>query len=44
MPLVERRTTLIQAAAIMAMALPVLVFVLAQRAFMRGVVFQGVEK
>jgi multiple sugar transport system permease protein len=42
--LYSQETTLIQAAAIMAMALPVLVFVLAQRAFMRGVVFQGVEK
>lgn len=36
--------TVIQAAAIMAMALPVVVFFLAQRAFMRGVVFGGVEK
>jgi multiple sugar transport system permease protein len=36
--------TLIQAAAIMAMALPVVVFFLAQRTFMRGVVFSGVEK
>lgn len=36
--------TLIQAGAIMAMALPVIVFVIAQRAFMRGVVFGGVEK
>jgi multiple sugar transport system permease protein len=36
--------TLIQAAAIMAMAVPVVVFFLAQRAFMRGVVFGGVEK
>ena len=34
----------LQAAAIMAMALPVVVFFLAQRAFMRGVVFGGVEK
>jgi multiple sugar transport system permease protein len=36
--------TLIQAAAILAMALPVVVFFLAQRTFMRGVVFSGVEK
>jgi multiple sugar transport system permease protein len=36
--------TLIQAGAIMAMALPVVVFFLAQRAFMRGVVITGVEK
>ncbi len=36
--------TLIQAGAIMAMALPVIVFFLAQRAFMRGVVITGVEK
>lgn len=34
----------LQAAAILAMALPVVVFFLAQRAFMRGVVFAGVEK
>jgi multiple sugar transport system permease protein len=34
----------LQAAAIMAMALPVVVFFFAQRAFMRGVVFGGVEK
>ena len=36
--------TLLQAAALMAMVLPVLVFFFAQRAFMRGVVFGGVEK
>ena len=36
--------TLIQASALMAMAVPVLVFLLAQRAFMRGVVVTGVEK
>ena len=35
----RQEPTLIQAAAIMAMALPVVVFFLAQRAFMRGVVF-----
>ncbi|TAK02698.1 MAG: carbohydrate ABC transporter permease [Chloroflexota bacterium] len=42
--LYEQQPTLIQAAAIMAMALPVVLFFLAQRAFMRGVVFGGVEK
>jgi multiple sugar transport system permease protein len=36
--------TVIQAAALLAMALPVIVFFAAQRAFMRGVVFGGVEK
>jgi multiple sugar transport system permease protein len=36
--------TLIQAAALMTMAVPVVVFFLAQRAFMRGVVVTGVEK
>jgi multiple sugar transport system permease protein len=36
--------TLIQAAALMTMAVPVVVFLLAQRAFMRGVVVTGVEK
>jgi len=36
--------TLIQAAAVMAMALPVVVFFMAQRAFMRGVVVTGVDK
>ena len=36
--------TLIQASALMAMAVPVIVFLLAQRAFMRGVVVTGVEK
>ncbi|HEY7737130.1 MAG TPA: carbohydrate ABC transporter permease [Candidatus Limnocylindrales bacterium] len=40
----SQEPTLIQAAAIMAMAIPVVVFFLAQRAFMRGVVFSGVEK
>jgi multiple sugar transport system permease protein len=35
---------LIQATALMALALPVLVFVLAQRVFMQGVVVTGVEK
>ena len=42
--LYSQEPTLIQAAAIMAMALPVVVFFVAQRAFMRGVVFGGVEK
>ena len=36
--------TLIQAAALMTMAVPIAVFLLAQRAFMRGVVVTGVEK
>lgn len=36
--------TLIQMAALMTMAIPVIVFFLAQRAFMRGVVVTGVEK
>jgi multiple sugar transport system permease protein len=36
--------TLIQAAAVMAMIIPVMVFFLAQRAFMRGVVITGVDK
>jgi multiple sugar transport system permease protein len=36
--------TLIQAAALMTMAIPVVVFFLAQRSFMRGVVVTGVEK
>jgi multiple sugar transport system permease protein len=36
--------TLIQTAALMTMAIPVVVFFLAQRSFMRGVVVTGVEK
>ena len=36
--------TLIQAAALMTMAVPVVVFFLGQRAFMRTVVTTGVEK
>ena len=36
--------TLIQASALMTMAVPIVVFLLAQRAFMRGVVVTGVEK
>ncbi len=35
---------LIQAASLMAMALPVLLFFLAQRVFIQGVVVTGVEK
>jgi multiple sugar transport system permease protein len=42
--LYSQEPTLLQAGALMAMALPVVVFFLAQRAFMRGVVFSGVEK
>lgn len=42
--LYSQQPTLIQAAAIMAMLLPVVLFFVAQRAFMRGVVFGGVEK
>jgi multiple sugar transport system permease protein len=36
--------TLIQASALMTMIVPIVVFLLAQRAFMRGVVVTGVEK
>jgi multiple sugar transport system permease protein len=36
--------TLIQATSLMTMAVPVVVFFLAQRAFMRGIVITGVEK
>jgi multiple sugar transport system permease protein len=36
--------TLIQAAALMTMAVPIVIFLLAQRAFMRGVVVTGVDK
>jgi multiple sugar transport system permease protein len=36
--------TLIQASALLTMAVPVIVFFLAQRAFMRGVVVTGIEK
>jgi multiple sugar transport system permease protein len=35
---------LIQATAIMALALPMLIFLLAQRVFMQGVVITGVDK
>ena len=36
--------TLIQASALMTMVVPVVIFFLAQRSFMRGVVITGVEK
>jgi multiple sugar transport system permease protein len=36
--------TLIQASALLTMAVPIVVFLLAQRAFMRGVVVTGIEK
>ena len=42
--LYSTQPTLIQAAALMTMAVPVVVFFLAQRAFMRGVIVTGVEK
>ena len=42
--LYSTQPTLIQAAALMTMAVPIVVFILAQRAFMRGVVITGVEK
>lgn len=42
--LYSSQPTLIQASALMTMAVPVVVFLLAQRAFMRGVVVTGVEK
>lgn len=42
--LYSTQPTLIQAAALMTMAVPVVVFLLAQRAFMRGVVTTGIEK
>ena len=42
--LYSTQPTLIQASALMTMAVPVLVFLFAQRAFMRGVVITGVEK
>ncbi len=38
------KPNLIQASALMTMAVPVIVFFLAQRAFMRGIVVTGVEK
>jgi multiple sugar transport system permease protein len=42
--LYSTQPTLIQAASLMTMAVPVVIFFLAQRAFMRGVVVTGVEK
>jgi len=42
--LFSQKPTYIEAAAVMALAVPVLIFFLAQRAFMRGVVITGVEK
>jgi multiple sugar transport system permease protein len=42
--LYSTQPTLIQATTLMTMAVPVIVFFLAQRAFMRGVVITGVEK
>ena len=36
--------TLIQASALLTMAVPIVIFLLAQRAFMRGVVVTGVDK
>lgn len=38
------RPPLVQASAILAIVVPVIVFFLSQRAFMRGVVITGVEK
>jgi multiple sugar transport system permease protein len=42
--LYARVPTLIQASALMTMAVPIVIFLLAQRAFMRGIVVTGVEK
>jgi multiple sugar transport system permease protein len=42
--LYSQKPTLIQAAALLSMVVPVAVFFMAQRAFMRGVVITGVEK
>ena len=39
-----RQPNLIQAGALITLALPVVIFFLAQRVFMRGIVFSGVEK
>ncbi len=39
-----QRPKLLQAMAVLAMALPLAIFLVAQRAFMRGVVFTGIEK
>ena len=43
-PCTPHQPTLIQATALMTMAVPVVVFFLTQRAFMRGVVVTGVDK
>src|SRR5438874_572283 len=42
--LYSQKPTLIQAAAVMSIVVPVLMFFFAQRAFMRGIVITGVEK
>ncbi len=42
--LYARVPTLIQASALMTMAVPIVIFLLAQKAFMRGIVVTGVEK
>jgi multiple sugar transport system permease protein len=42
--LYSTQPTLIQASALLTMAVPIVVFLLAQRAFMRGVVVTGVDK
>lgn len=42
--LYSQKPTLIQAAAVMSIAVPIAIFFFAQRAFMRGVVITGVEK
>jgi multiple sugar transport system permease protein len=42
--LYSQKPTLIEASAVMALAVPVIIFFLAQRAFLRGVVVTGVEK
>jgi multiple sugar transport system permease protein len=40
----SQMTHLIQATSLMALALPMLIFLLAQRVFMQGVVITGVDK
>ena len=42
--LYSQKPTLIQAAAVMSIIVPVVIFFLAQRAFLRGIVITGVEK
>lgn len=42
--LYSQKPTLIEASAVMALAVPVLIFFMAQRVFVRGVVITGVEK